>query len=186
MKKLRRINIIAVLVLAAASVASAQAPPDMPAPQKEHEWLHQFVGEWESESEAVVGPDQPAMKCTGSMSSRMLGGFWMVSEQKADLLGTELNCIQTIGFDPQSKKYVGTWVDSMMNHMWKYEGSVDETGKILTLEAEGPNFTQPGKTAKFRDVYEFKSADEIAISSSMLGEDGKWANFMTGHAKRKK
>jgi hypothetical protein len=45
---------------------------------------------------------------------------------------------------------------------------------------------QAGKLAKFRDVYEFKSQDEIATTSQMQGEDGKWITFMTGTAKRKK
>ncbi len=94
--------------------------------------------------------------------------------------------VQTIGYDAAKKKYVGTWVDSMTDFMWKYEGSVDKSGKILTLEAEGPNFASPGKLTKFQDIYEFKSADVIAITSKMLGDDGKWVTFMSGSANRKK
>ena len=125
------------------------------------------------------------MKCKGSMSARMLGGFWLVSEAKGDVMGTQVTALQTIGYDPQAKKYVGTWIDSVVNHMWEYEGTVDAAGKTLTLEAEGPNLTQEGKLAKFRDIYEFKSKDEIATSSQMLGDDGRWITFMNGTAKRK-
>lgn len=174
------------VTLFAASVLVAQELPKFPPAQKEHAWLQQFVGEWEAESEAAMGPGQPPMKCKGTTSSRMLGDFWVVSESKSDMLGKSITAIQTIGFDPQSKKYVGTWVDSMMNHLWKYEGTVDSTGKILTLEAEGPNFMQADKLAKFRDAYEFKSKDHIVATSSMLGDDGKWVTFMTGNIRRKK
>jgi hypothetical protein len=59
--------------------------------------------------------------------------------------------------------------------MWKYEGEVDKSGKTLTLEAEGPNFTVPGSMTKFQDIYEFKSENEIIMTSRMLGKDGKWA-----------
>lgn len=93
--------------------------------------------------------------------------------------------IQTIGYDPAKKKYIGTWVDSMMNHLWRYEGTVDGLGKTLTLEAEGPNFMGDGKMATFRDVYEFKSADHIAVSSMMLQQEGQWITFMTGDFRRK-
>lgn len=184
MKTLAAIGLV--LTLLAASPLVAQEPPKFPAPQKEHEWLKQFVGEWESEVEAAMGPGQPAIKCKGTMSSRMLGGFWVVSESKSDMMGMQMNSIQTIGYNPKTKKYVGTWVDNMLDHMWKYEGSVDAAGKLLTLEAEGPNFLVEGKTTKFRDAYEFKSKDHIVMSSSMLGDDGKWTTFMTGNIKRKK
>ena len=115
----------------------------------------------------------------------MLGGFWLVSESKANPMGMQMHAIQTIGYDPQAKKYVGTWVDSMMNHMWKYEGTVDESGQKLTLEAEGPNHMAGGKLTKFRDAYEFVSPDRIIVTALMLGEDGKWITFMTGEATRK-
>ena len=168
------------------SALMAEETPKFPAPQKEHEWLRQFVGEWESEAESAAVAGQPAMTCKGTMRSRMLGGFWVVSESEADMMGMQFNAIQTIGYNPQAKKYVGTWVDSMLGHMWKYEGNVDASGKLLTLEAEGPNFLQAGKLAKFRDAYEFKSKDHIVLTSSMLGEDGKWTTFMTGNVRRKK
>lgn len=148
--------------------------------------LKRFVGEWETTAEAPAGPGQPAMKCTGTISAKMLGGFWVVAEMETQMMDTKVNAVQTIGYDPKTEKYTGTWVDSMLNHMWKYEGSVDKTGKILTLEAEGPNFMQGGKLAKFRDVYEFQSKDKIKTTSMMQGEDGKWITFMTGTAKRKK
>jgi hypothetical protein len=124
----------------------------------------------------------------------MLGEFWVVSEYRGDWVvsenrgetgGTSMTAIQTIGYDPEKKKYVGTWVDSMTTFIWKYEGTVDESGKTLTLEAEGPNFMAAGKLAKFRDAYEFKSKDHIVATSSMQGEDGKWVTFMTGNLRRK-
>lgn len=158
-----------------------------PAPVKEHEWLKQFVGEWETEGEAVApAPDQPKTKCSGVMKARMLGGFWVISEVKNSVMGYDVEAVQMIGYDAEKKQYVGTWVDSMFNYQWRYEGSVDKTGKILTLNAEGPSFTEPGKTAKYRDSYEFKSKDLIATKSEMQGADGEWVTFMTGTAKRKK
>ena len=178
------ITSLALILSTFVTVASAQELPQLPGPEKEHHWLQQFVGEWQTESKAVMIPGQPAIESSGSISSRMIGGFWVINEMKGDLPGATVIGIQTIGYDPSKRKYVGTWVDSMVNHMWHYEGTVDETGKILTLQAEGPNMMLEGKLAKFEDQYEFKSANEIAISSRMLGDDGKWVTFMTGVAKR--
>jgi hypothetical protein len=172
------------LLVHVGSIACAQQP-EFPMPQKEHQWLQQFVGQWDTQAEGSMGPDQPPVQCKGTMDTRMLGGFWVVNEMQADMMGTPMTGIQTIGYDPAKKKYVGTWVDSMMNHMWKYEGTVDATGKVLTLEAEGPNFMTAGKVTKFRDAYEFKSANRIVATSSMQDEDGSWVVFLTGEMTRR-
>jgi hypothetical protein len=181
-----RVFCSAVLLIAMSSALVAQEVPAFPQPTKEHEWLQQFVGEWETEAEASMGPGQPPMKCKGKAASRMLGGFWLINESQGDMMGMTVNAVQTIGYDAEKKKYVGTWVDSMINYMWRYEGTVDDTGKKLILEAEGPNFMTGGKLTKFRDAYEFKSKDHIEATSSMLGDDGKWVQFMVGQMRRKK
>jgi hypothetical protein len=51
----------------------AQDVPMFPGPVKEHEVLKKFVGEWETQSEAVMAPGQPAMKCQGSINALLLG-----------------------------------------------------------------------------------------------------------------
>lgn len=162
----------------------AQEPSPFPGPEKEHQWLQQFVGEWSTESTGQMGPGQPPMELVGTISSRMVGDFWVINEMKADIGGTPMVGLQTIGYDKAKKKYIGTWVDSIMGHLWRYEGNVDATGKILTLEAEGPTFVTEGAVTMYQDIYEFKSPDEIAITSKMLGDDGKWVTFMTGTATR--
>jgi hypothetical protein len=177
---------LAFVVISMFGGASAQETPQFPGPEKEHQWLEKFVGHWVTESKGKMGPDQAPVVCSGTLTSRMLGGFWVINEMKGDVLGTPTIGVQTIGYDSAKKKYVGTWVDSMTGYMWQYEGTVDETGTTLTLEADGPNFMADGTVTKFQDVYEFKSDDEIAISSRMLGKDGKWGTFMTGTANRKK
>jgi hypothetical protein len=177
---------VAIATLVLASFALAQDPPAMPKPVKEHEWLQQWVGEWEGEAEMMSAPDQPPTKNKGTESARSLGGFWILSEVKADMMGMPFTGVMTVGYDPEKKKYVGTWVDSMGSHLWKYEGSVDKDGKTLILETEGPNPQAPGKTAKYRETMEFKDKDHKVFTSSMLGEDGKWVTFLTVKYTRKK
>jgi hypothetical protein len=185
MCSMRELVFVLTVLLTTCSVR-AQPPAQLPQPTKEHELLKRFVGEWESTAEAVAGPGMPAMTCKGRSSAKMLGGFWVVIESETDMMGMKINALQSIGYDPEKKKYVATWIDSMFNHKWDYAGALDASGKKLTFEAEGPNFMADGKTTKFRDAYEFKSADHIEATSSMLGPDGKWVQFMTGQIKRKK
>jgi hypothetical protein len=152
---------------------------------KEHQWLKQFVGEWQSSSKAH-GPGMPDMEGKGTMKARMLGELWTVIDYQADFGGMNMTAVQTIGYDAEKKKYVGSWVDSFQNILWTYDGTVDASGKKITLEAEGPNMMEPGKRTKFRDEYEFVSPEKMTITSSMLGSDGNWVTFMSGEAQRKK
>jgi hypothetical protein len=174
------------LLCALAFTLRAQELPKMPTPQKEHEWLHQLVGEWTFEAEASMGPGQPAMKCKGTESVRPLGGFWIIADGNGTVMDQPIKTQFTLGYDPEKKKYVGTWVDSCNNYLWKYEGTLDPTGKILTLDTEGPNPMAAGKMTKFRETLEIKSTDEKRFSSSAQGDDGKYVTFMTATYLRKK
>jgi hypothetical protein len=183
---MKKLAILSVMFLMGTTTLVGQDGFKMPTPTKEHEWLKQFVGEWDTDMEATMAPGQPPMKCKGSMSSKAIGGFWVLNEITGDWMGTKTLGYLTIGYNLAAKKYVGTYVDSMTDHLWKYSGTVDSTGKTLTLEADGPSLIDPKKTCKFKDAYEFKSKDHIVATSTMQGDDGKWVVIMSGNIKRKK
>lgn len=156
-------------------------------PQKEHEWLQQLVGEWTYESEAVCEPGKPAEKFKGSESVRSLGGLWVLCEGRGEMPGGGVaNTIMTLGYDPQKKHYVGTWIGSMMTCLWVYNGSLDAEQKILTLDSEGPSFTPDATLTQYRDAIEIKSPGHRILTSQALGTDGQWNLFMTAHYRRKK
>jgi hypothetical protein len=160
-------------------------------PQKEHEWLQRLVGDWTFEGEATMEPGKPAQKFAGTETVRPLGGFWILAEGGGDFpcedgRREKATTLMTLGYDTEKKRYVGTFIGSMMTFMFLYEGSLDTAGKVLALDTEGPSFSVPGQTAKYRDVIEVKSNDHRVLSSSALGEDGKWHQFMTMHHRRRK
>jgi hypothetical protein len=176
---------LALVTLVLAGGTYAADPPKMPAPSKEHEWLKQLEGEWVIETEALMGPGQPAVKSKGTEVVRSLGGFWSVGEIKTEFGGAPFTGIMTLGYDPHAKKYVGTWVCSAEGHFWKYEGTLDAAGKVLTLNTEGPDMSAPGKLAKMKDVIEIKDKDHRTLTSFMQGTDGKWTQFMSMNVRRK-
>lgn len=160
----------------------------MPAsPRKEHEWLQQLVGEWTFESECLGEPGKPSEKFHGSEEVKSLGGLWFIGEGEGEMPGGDTGRMRiTLGFDPKRNRYIGTWVGSMMTHLWIYDGELDSSGRILTLNAEGPSFTEEGKMAKYQDIIEIKSSDHRILTSRALGDDGEWAEFMTTHYRRVK
>ena len=155
-------------------------------PHNEHHWLQKLVGEWTYETEAKMGPDQPPEKAMGTESVRSLGGLWILAEGQGEMPGCgAMTTMLTLGYDSQKHRYVGTWIGSMMTHLWVYDGELDTDEKVLTLNAEGPAMTGEGKMAKYKDVTEFKSDDHRVLTSHVLGDDGQWHQFMTANYRRK-
>jgi len=155
--------------------------------QNEHKWLQKLVGDWTFEGECSMGPGQPTSKYTGTETVRSLGGLWSVCEGQGEMPGGgTMTSIMTLGFDPSKQRFVGTFIATMMTHLWIYDGALDPTGTMLILEAEGPSFTDPGKSVNYRDVIEFKSDDHRVLTSQVPGENGEWQVFMTANYRRVK
>lgn len=158
---------------------------DLPPPQQEHEWLRRFVGEWDAELEMFGAPDQPAMRTKGSERARMIGGFWVISEGRNDAFPYE--CRLTLGYDVPRQRYVGTWIDSMSGYLWRYEGNVDASGRVLTLNTEGPFPPMPdGALTQFREVTEFISDDHRVFTSSRRSAGGEWSPCVRINFRRKR
>ena len=162
-------------------------PDNKPAPAKGgagHEFLKQFVGEWDCETEMFVEPDKPA-KSKATMTGHMIGNYWAIVVVHGEALGQPYHGQATFGFDAQKKKkYIGTWADSMSDFLWHYEGVVD--GNKLVLNSEGPNPGDPDKMIKGRDTWEFKGKDQVILTGEMQGPDGKMVMMMRATGTRKK
>ena len=98
----------------------------------------------------------------------------------------DMASIIPLGFDPAKNRFVGTFIASMMEHLWIYDGELDAAGTTLSLYADGPSFTEPGKTAKYKDAIEMKSDDHYVFTGGVYGEDGAWICFMTANYHRVK
>jgi hypothetical protein len=155
--------------------------------RKEHRWLQQLVGEWTMEAEMAGKPGEPAETSRGTETVRSLEGVWTVAEGRGEMPGGGIGfSIQTLGFDPARNQFVGTFIGSMMTHLWVYSGNLDASEKILTLDTEGPDFQTEGKLVRYQDVIEIKSPDHRVLKSRMLGDDGRWQEFLTANYRRRK
>jgi hypothetical protein len=154
-------------------------------PTMEHEWLQRIVGEWVARGEATMGPGQQPQEWTGTETVRPIGNLWVQGEGMTDMPGQESGITQiTLGFDPQKKRFVGTFIGSTMANLWVYDGSLE--GNVLTLDSEGPAMKPGEKPARFKDVVELKDNDTRLLTSYMAGPDGEWQQVMTAEYTRKK
>lgn len=144
-----------------------------------HLWLHRTVGEWTYESEAIM-PDGSTAKSSGTESVKKLGEYWVVAENHGTMPddGGEAHMLISLGYDIKKGKFVGSWVGSMMETLWVYDGHMDENG-TLNLDSEGEDFTDDTKTAPYRDTMRFESEDARVFTSLFKDPSGAWSPFMT-------
>lgn len=154
---------------------------------KEHEWLQQLVGEWTFEATMLSAPDQTAETYKGTETVRTLDGVWVLCEGRGEASGSgESDTLMTLGYDPAKGRFVGSFVAGMMTNMWVYEGQLDSSGKVLVMDTEGPSFTDPARTAKYKDSVEIVNPDQRVLRSKVQLENGEWFDFMTSKYRRVK
>lgn len=152
----------------------------------EHAWLQQLVGDWSGEGRCSMGPDQPEQTWTIDERVRAIGDIWVQCESHGQMPdGSPSVMLITLGYDPDKQRFSGTFVGSMMTHLWIYDGGLDPSGRILTLDAEGPSMTGDGTLAKYQDIVELCSEDERNLSSQIQLPDGTWQQFMSTRYRRK-
>jgi hypothetical protein len=154
--------------------------------QKEHRWLQRLVGGWIAEGEASTGPaGQPMQKWEIPERVSSVGEVWVQCVNQGDMPGCgPSTTVMTLGYDPARKHFVGTFIGSMMTHLWIYEGELDAGGQQLTLRAEGPDCLGNGRMARYRDVITFKDDDHRELASYMQGDNGEWTQIMNASYRR--
>lgn len=148
----------------------------------EHHWLANLVGQWTMEAEIDMGQDQPKETSRGKEVVRALGDAWILCDGEGEMPGSCMGFSQmTLGYDSQKNVFVGTFITSMMTHLWIYEnGTLDAAGKVLTLHATGPSFSGNGMT-QYQDIIEIVEDGHRTLKSQFLDENEVWHHFMTAH-----
>ncbi len=156
----------------------------MAKPRPEHGFLQKLVGTWDVTSE--MSGETPWVETV-----RSLHGIWFIAEGTGDMPsgdggegGGAATTMLTLGFDAAKGKYVGTWLGSMMDNLWVYEGDVEPDGKTLNLYTIGPSMSGEGM-ADYREQIIFLTDDHRIFNSSARQPDGSWKQFMEAHYRRK-
>jgi hypothetical protein len=169
---------IVLLLISAPGWAQDAAPEPLP----QHKLLAKEVGEWEGVMKMYVSPDGPPIEMSVTESNKMLdGGLWVISEFEAGpFIGRG-----HFGYDPDKKKFVGSWLDNQTMSLGILEGSYDEkTGEITYLSnAKSP---ATGKNVPTKQVGKVIDENHRTFVAYIQNADGKsWDKWMEISYKRK-
>ena len=122
------------------------AMQEMAAPTADHERLAPFLGTFKAEVKIWMGPGDPVVS-TGTMTSTStLDGRFVHQDYKGDPSpGPEpfpnFEGRGYWGFNKNTQRYEGFWIDTASTLMQNETGTVDESGKVWTMSGEiiGPD-----------------------------------------------
>lgn len=148
----------------------------------EHRWLAQLVGEWRSEMELPSPDGGSPIIVRGTETVRLIGDLWLHLEGRSEMPGCgESHNIMSVGFDPKSGRFVGTWMGSMMNYMWSYKGTLDQAAGVLTLESIGPRFDESGESALYHDMITIVDSSHRVLNGKVQTREGGWDSVCEVH-----
>jgi hypothetical protein len=131
----------------------AATAPSLMTPQ--HKMLAEDVGDWDCKCKFWAPGAPEPFESTATDTVRMLsGGMWQFSVFRGEFGGQPYTGHGQMGYDPQKKKYVGTWIDSMSPYLNLMEGDYDAETKTMTMISKSTN-PETGKPMTSRNVTQF-------------------------------
>ncbi len=144
--------IVVAAVLGAGLLLAARPPQDKPdgaggdpmamfagaakylTPDARHEWLGQFVGDWDVTFRMIMAPGMPAMESHGTATVKwLIDGRWLIREGDTPVMGSSVRHVTILGHDNFKQKYVSMTVDSFQTCMLTAEGFRDQHRTSLHL-----------------------------------------------------
>lgn len=158
-----------------------QSAPPMPQPTAEHKLIQDCAGKWNVACKFYMDPSQPPMETQATEIIERVGEFWTVSKYETSFMGAPFSGRCQLGYEPHSKQWVSTWVDSMAPVLCVLRGT--KQGDTLTMEGEFFS-CMTNSVLKHRTTDKFISKDEHVFEMFAIMPDGTSCKMMTSHYKR--
>jgi hypothetical protein len=145
----------------------------------EQAWLAGLVGDWTYIFEAGASSDHPGTTATGRERVWAIGEVWVALENvSAEAEGTSSHSLTTIGFQPDTGRFMGQVIGTMSAVPFLYDGVLDAPGSELHLVTEGPAITPGNDRDRYRDVFRMTGANDRVTIAQVLTATGEWREFM--------
>ena len=151
---------------------------EFPQPTVEHDRLKEHAGVWNVESSFYMdpNPETPPMVVQAKETIEMFGPFWTTGTYESEMMGMPFQGKATLGYDPENKEYVSTWIDTMSPTFFCFRGNFE--GETLTMR--GRAFDCMSKMeANYRTTEVHKSPNERVFEMFMEMPDGTEFKMMT-------
>lgn len=152
--------------------AMMEAMAKIAAPGEMHKKLDVFAGTWDTKMTMWMAPGAPPSNHAGvSKNSWILGGRYLEQRFEGDFMGQKFSGIGVTGYDNVTKKWWGTWMDSMSTGIMVSEGKM-EGDDVWTFDARSAD-PMTGQMMDVKEKIVVKDKDHHTMEMWMPGPDGK-------------
>jgi hypothetical protein len=141
------------------SQASATSGP-------EHLLLKELEGTWEA---TVTNAGRPPYQAV-AVYKMECDGLWLVSDFNASVGSLKFQGRALDGYDPEKKKFVYVWIDSLSTFPMVFEGTYDAETKTQIMFGEGRTFD--GKPTRQKSVNVMPDKDHQDFKMYRIDQDG--------------
>ncbi len=148
--------------------AMAEAMAKLAKPGDKHAWMKRCEGTWKTEVKSWYAPGEPAVSHGTAEMKMILGGRYLEQRFKGSMMDQPYEGVGLQGYDNGKQKFWSTWSDDMSTGVLVSEGTLDESGKVLTFTAKGP--APDGTMVDYRMTSQF--VDDKSFVFTMFGTMG--------------
>jgi uncharacterized protein DUF1579 len=157
--------------------AMMKAYMDAATPGAPHKAMQNLVGTWNSTIKMYDNPGTPTESKGKSTFTSILDGRYVQEHAEGNFNGMPFNGYGTFGYDNVSKKYVGSWIDSMGTGIMQSTGSSPDNGTTINWEGTSSDPIS-GKTLTFHSMMKMVNKDQYHFEMNGPGPDGKEMKMM--------
>jgi Protein of unknown function (DUF1579) len=126
--------------------------PGIPKPDPALKRLDRFVGTWSMEGN-LVGSNEKNIR--GQATYRWLpGGFFLEQQIKLDFIGLEIDSLELVGYDPETKTFPSTVYSNLSPVPLPYRWEVGDHTLKITVSYGPLDATFEGKFSKDGDSFD--------------------------------
>ncbi len=165
--------------------AEMEAMAKAATPGENHKHLGRYVGNWNTSMKMWMAPGTPPMESKGTMESEwILGGRYLQSTYKGDMMGQPFEGRATDAYDNVTKQFQSTWIDNMGTGIMISKGTCDAGCKTLTMTGEMAD-PMTGNMMPVKSVTTFTAANSWKMEMFTSGPDGSSFKMMEMTATKK-
>ena len=166
--------------------AAMEAMQKAATPGEAHKKFEAVVGTFDTKVKTWMDPSKPPEESTGSSENTwVLGNRYVQMKYQGTMMGQPFTGMGYQGYDNVTKKYVGTWMDSMGTGIMMTTGHADKSGKTITMTGSAADPVS-GKMMNLTEKITVKDNDHHSFEMWAPGPDGKPVKMMEIEYTRKK